>query len=40
MNPLEILEVRTFLESELPANLSHGQRDMFDRARRGERHWE
>lgn len=40
MNPLEILEVRAFRDQELPARLSHGQRDMLDRARRAEPFWE
>ncbi|MGQ0506883.1 MAG: NUDIX hydrolase [Myxococcaceae bacterium] len=40
MNPLEILEVKLFKESELPATLSHAMTDILERARKGERHWE
>lgn len=40
MNALEILEVRAFREDELPADLSHGQAEMLERARRGEPFWE
>jgi 8-oxo-dGTP diphosphatase len=35
MNPLEILEVRSFAESELPSELAMGQADMLAAARRG-----
>jgi 8-oxo-dGTP diphosphatase len=40
MNPLEILEVRCFDESELPAPLSHGLDDVLERARAGRVFWE
>jgi 8-oxo-dGTP diphosphatase len=39
-NPLEILEVRCFSESELPSGLSHGMTDMLQNARAGRRFWE
>jgi 8-oxo-dGTP diphosphatase len=39
-NPLEILEVRTFSEAELPSELSHGMTDMLSNARSGRRFWE
>ncbi len=39
-NPLEILEVRVFTESELPAKLSHGMTEMLSNARSGRRFWE
>lgn len=40
MNGLEILEVKSFAESELPPVLSHGMSDVLTRALRGEVHWE
>jgi len=40
MNPLEILEVRAFSESELPSPLSHGMSDVLMRALSGSTHWE
>jgi 8-oxo-dGTP diphosphatase len=40
MNPLEILEVRAFNESELPSPLSHGMSDVLTRALTGSTHWE
>jgi len=40
MNPLEILEVRAFEESELPRTLSHGMTDMLERALAGTPWWE
>jgi 8-oxo-dGTP diphosphatase len=39
-NPLEILEVRTFSEAELPLELSHDMTDMLSNARSGRRFWE
>jgi len=39
-NPLEILEVRTFAEDELPGVLSHGMTEMLNKARLGQRFWE
>ncbi len=39
-NPLEILEVRTFSEAELPQALSHGMTEMLQNARAGQRFWE
>jgi 8-oxo-dGTP diphosphatase len=39
-NPLEILEVRAFNESELPSKLSHGMTEMLQNARTGRRFWE
>lgn len=39
-NPLEILEVRTFAEAELPTALSHGMSEMLQNARSGRRFWE
>lgn len=39
-NPLEILEVRTFADSELPEKLSHGMTEMLANARAGRRFWE
>jgi 8-oxo-dGTP diphosphatase len=36
MNPLEIREARLFEESELPADLAMGMRDMLDAALRNE----
>jgi hypothetical protein len=35
MNPLEIREVRLFLEAELPTDLALGQSDMLAAARQG-----
>jgi 8-oxo-dGTP diphosphatase len=40
LNPVEILEVRLFRDSELPTTLAHGMSDMLNRARQGERYWE
>lgn len=40
MNPLEILEVRSFAPEALPSPLSHGNEDMLRRALAGELHWE
>lgn len=40
VNPLEILEVGLFQESELPDTLSHAMTDMLQRALRGKTHWE
>lgn len=39
-NPLEILEVRTFSEAELPSALSHGMTEMLQNARASRRFWE
>ncbi|HEX3774490.1 MAG TPA: NUDIX hydrolase [Polyangiaceae bacterium] len=39
-NPLEILEVRAFSESELPRPLSHGMTDMLQNGRAGRAFWE
>jgi 8-oxo-dGTP diphosphatase len=39
-NPLEILEVRTFADAELPTALSHGMSEMLQNARSGRRFWE
>jgi 8-oxo-dGTP diphosphatase len=39
-NPVEILEVRSFSEAELPRELSHGMTDMLNNARSGRRYWE
>ncbi len=39
-NPLEILEVRTFAEAELPSSLSHGMSEMLQNGRDGRRFWE
>ena len=39
-NPLEILEVRTFAEDELPSSLSHGMSEMLQNGRAGRRFWE
>jgi len=39
-NALEILEVGAFTESELPAELAFGMRDMLDDARAGRTVWE
>jgi 8-oxo-dGTP diphosphatase len=39
-NPLEILEVRAFGESELPSELSHGMSEMLKNARAGHKFWE
>ena len=39
-NPLEIAEVGTFAEHELPATLAHGMTEMLDRARNGDEFWE
>jgi 8-oxo-dGTP diphosphatase len=40
LNPLEILEVRTFAPHAIPLFLSHGLDEIVERARRGESHWE
>lgn len=40
MNPLEILEVKTFAPDALPAQLSHGNADMLRHALAGESFWE
>lgn len=34
-NPLEVLEVRAFTDTELPSDLSYGMKDMLDDARAG-----
>ncbi|HEY4157493.1 MAG TPA: NUDIX hydrolase [Polyangiaceae bacterium] len=39
-NPLEILEVRTFSEQELPRTLSHGMTEMLGSARGTRVFWE
>ncbi len=39
-NPAEILDVALFAPTELPAELSHGNREMLDRARNQELVWE
>ncbi len=39
-NPVEILEVGLFAQSELPTDLSHGHRDMLDNANAGWVVWE
>lgn len=39
-NPLEIREARLFSPNELPKDLSHGNRDMLDRAIEGRLTWE
>jgi 8-oxo-dGTP diphosphatase len=39
-NPLEILEVRAFAESELPSELSYRMTDMLEAARTGRTVWE
>lgn len=39
-NPLEILEVRVFPESELPGSLSHGMTDMLKNSLAARRFWE
>ncbi len=40
MNGLEILEVASFADSELPPTLSHGMTDILHRALQGIPHWE
>lgn len=40
MNPVEILEVRLFTDSELPNELSHGMTAMLENARHGLQYWE
>ena len=40
MNGLEILEVKSFTDAELPPTLSHGMTDILRRALSGESHWE
>lgn len=40
MNPLEILEVKSFPVDALPSPLSHGMSDVLSRALSGSRHWE
>jgi 8-oxo-dGTP diphosphatase len=39
-NPVEVLEVRLFSESEIPTTLAHGMSQMLELARRGNRFWE
>lgn len=39
-NPVEILEARLFDPTELPENLSHGNRAMLDNALKGTLTWE
>lgn len=39
-NPAEILEVKLFAPSELPTELSHGNRDMLEYGLGGSTHWE
>jgi 8-oxo-dGTP diphosphatase len=39
-NPLEILEVRTFAEADLPSTLSHGMSEMLQNARAARGFWE
>lgn len=39
-NPLEILEVGSFAEADLPRSLSHGMTEMLENARAGRRYWE
>ena len=39
-NPLEILEVRSFSESELPSSLSHGMTEMLNGAKGQRVFWE
>jgi len=39
-NPVEVLEVRLFDESEIPTSLAHGMSQMLELARKGERFWE
>lgn len=40
MNGLEILEVRSFGDAELPVTLSHGMTEVLRWALSGESHWE
>jgi 8-oxo-dGTP diphosphatase len=40
MNGLEILEVKSFTEAELPKTLSHGMTELLQRALSGSLHWE
>lgn len=40
MNPLEILEVKAFEPTHLPATLSHGMTDVLQRALTGQSFWE
>lgn len=39
-NPVEVLEVRLFGDSEIPTSLAHGMSQMLELARRGDRFWE
>jgi 8-oxo-dGTP diphosphatase len=39
-NPAEIVEVRLFAMDQLPLELSHGNREMLDRALSGKNYWE
>jgi len=39
-NPAEIVEVRLFAMDQLPLELSHGNREMLDRALSGAHFWE
>ena len=39
-NPLEVLEVGLFHDSELPEQFSHSMRDMLDNVRKGRVYWE
>lgn len=40
LNPLEILEVKAFEPSALPAHLSHGMSEVLRRVLAGEAYWE
>jgi hypothetical protein len=40
LNHLEIAEVRSFADDELPDRWSHGMRPMLDDARSGNGYWE
>jgi 8-oxo-dGTP diphosphatase len=40
LNHLEIAEVRSFADDELPERWSHGMRPMLDHARSGKGYWE
>jgi 8-oxo-dGTP diphosphatase len=39
-NPVEILEVRSFADAELPGDFSYSMKDMLDDARAGRTVWE
>jgi 8-oxo-dGTP diphosphatase len=39
-NPVEILEVRSFADAELPREFSYSMKDMLDDARAGRTVWE